>query len=58
MEGLTPEWFLDPEQVSRFGSRPNMIEILTRIDGGDFAAAFKRRIRVDRWRDDQRNWFK
>ena len=47
MEGLTPEWFLDPEQVSRFGSRPNMIEILTRIDGGDFAAAFKRRVQIE-----------
>jgi len=47
MEGLTPQRFLDPEQVSRFGSRPNMLEILTRIDGGDFSAAFKRRIKVE-----------
>jgi predicted nucleotidyltransferase len=47
MEGLSPDWFLDPEQVSRFGSRPNMIEILTRIDGGDFGSAFGRRIEVE-----------
>jgi hypothetical protein len=47
MTGLKPEWFLDPEQVSRFGSRPNMIEILTGIDGSDFANAFKRRIHVE-----------
>jgi hypothetical protein len=47
MAGLTPEWFLDPEHVSRFGSRPNLVEILTQIDGGDFGAAFKRRIQVE-----------
>lgn len=47
MTGLTPEWFLDPEHVSRFGARPNMIEILTRIDGGDFNSAFKRRVCVE-----------
>jgi hypothetical protein len=47
MAGLTPEWFLDPEHVSRFGSRPNLVEVLTRIDGGDFATAFKRRIQVE-----------
>jgi len=44
MEGLTPEWFLDPENVSRFGARPFLIEILTRIDGGDFKLAFPRRV--------------
>jgi hypothetical protein len=47
MAGLAPEWFLDPEQVSRFGSRPNMVEILTTIDAGDFAEAFPRRIQVE-----------
>jgi hypothetical protein len=43
-EGLVPEWFLDPEQVTRFGARPNLIEILARIDGGDFAAAYAERV--------------
>ena len=47
LDGLSPEWFLDPEHVSRFGSRPNMVEILTQIDGGEFAEAFKRRVQVE-----------
>jgi hypothetical protein len=47
LAGLTSEWFLEPENVSRFGSRPNMVEILTKIDGGDFAEAFKRRVQVE-----------
>jgi hypothetical protein len=44
LQGLAPEWFLDTEQVTRFGVRPNLIEILTRIDGGEFRTAFSRRI--------------
>ena len=44
LEGLAPEWFLDTEQVTRFGVRPNLIEILTRIDGGEFPAAYSHRI--------------
>src|SRR4051794_18271937 len=44
LEGLTTNWFLDSEQVTRFGVRPNMIEILTKIDGGEFREAFSRRI--------------
>jgi hypothetical protein len=44
MDGLVPEWFLDPENVSKFGARPFLIEILTRIDSGEFDAAFPRRI--------------
>lgn len=47
MTGLTPEWFLDAKNVSRFGARPFLIEILTAIDGGDFATAFKRRAQVE-----------
>jgi predicted nucleotidyltransferase len=47
LAGLAPEWFLDPEQVSRFGSRPNMVEILTKIDAGNFTEAFKRRVSVE-----------
>ena len=44
MKGLTPEWFLDPEMVSKFGVRPFLIKVLTRIDGVDFKVAFARRI--------------
>src|SRR4051812_2623226 len=47
LAGLVPEWFLDPEQVTRFGVRPNLIEILTRIDGGDFAVAYAHRVTSD-----------
>jgi hypothetical protein len=44
LDGLAPHWFLDPEQVTRFGVRPNLIEILARIDGCEFATAFSKRI--------------
>jgi predicted nucleotidyltransferase len=44
LEGLSPEWFVESEQVTRFGVRPNLIEILTRIDGADFKAAYTRRV--------------
>jgi predicted nucleotidyltransferase len=47
MKGLSPDWFLDPENVSRFGVRPFLIEILTKIDGGDFKAAFARHIETE-----------
>src|SRR2546427_376598 len=47
LEGLAPEWFLDAEQVTRFGVRPTLIEILTKIDGGDFRAAYSHRIITD-----------
>ena len=47
MNGLTAEWFLDPENVSRFGVRPFLIEILSAIDGGDFQAAFAKRIQTE-----------
>src|SRR5438132_11830863 len=38
LEGLALEWFLDTEQVTRFGVRPNLIEILTRIDDAEFGS--------------------
>jgi hypothetical protein len=44
LKGLAPDWFLDTEQITRFGVRPSLIEILTRIDGGDFKAAYSHRI--------------
>jgi predicted nucleotidyltransferase len=47
MNGLSPEWFLDPENVSRFGVRPFLIEILTQVSSGDFKSAFARHIKVE-----------
>ncbi len=44
LAGLEPNWFLDSQQVTRFGVRPNLIEILTGIDGCEFTPAFSRRI--------------
>ena len=44
LEGLTREWFLDHENVTRFGTVPNLIEILPNVSGGDFAAAYARRV--------------
>ena len=44
LTGLTKEWFLDPESVTRFGAVPNLIEILPKISGGDFNQAFPRRV--------------
>jgi hypothetical protein len=41
---LAPGWFLDPEQVTRFGVRPNLIEILATIDGGEFQTAYSHRV--------------
>ena len=42
LEGLSPEWFLDSEQVIRFGVRPNLI--LTKIDGGEFGRAYTAKV--------------
>lgn len=44
VRSVEPDWFLDQEQVTRFGVRPNLIEILTKIDGSEFANAFPRRV--------------
>jgi hypothetical protein len=44
LQGLVAEWFLDTEQVTRFGVRPNLIEIVTKIDGGEFTAAYPQRV--------------
>lgn len=47
LEGLTPQWFLNREQVTRFGMPPNLIEILNQIDGGNFSEAYSRRVVKD-----------
>ncbi|MFO1457802.1 MAG: hypothetical protein U1G08_00220 [Verrucomicrobiota bacterium] len=44
LHGLSPEWFLDGQNVTRFGAVPNLIEILPKISGGDFKRAFARRV--------------
>ena len=42
--GVSAEMFLDAEQVTRFGVRPNLIEILGKIDGVEFEKAFAQRV--------------
>jgi predicted nucleotidyltransferase len=44
LAGLAREWFLDQENVTRFGAVPNLIEILPKISGGEFTQAFSRRV--------------
>jgi len=46
IKGLTQEQLLDPENVTHFGARPFLIEILNRISGGDFATAWSRRVQT------------
>ena len=43
LKGLTRDWFLDRENVTRFGPVPNLIEIVPSISGGDFTHAYARR---------------
>ncbi len=47
LTGLSPEWFLDAENVTRFGAVPNLIEILPKVSGGEFASAFARRVTTE-----------
>lgn len=47
LPGLSPEWFLDLENVTRFGTMPNLIEILPKVSGGEFAGAFARRVTAE-----------
>lgn len=44
LPGLAREWFLDVENVTRFGAVPNLIEILPKVSGRDFKEAFARRV--------------
>jgi len=44
LPGLTRDWFLDSENVTRFGAVPNLIEILPKVSGCDFSTAFSKRI--------------
>ena len=47
LAGLSPEWFLDLENVTRFGAVPNLVEILPKVSGGEFTAAFARRVTTE-----------
>ena len=47
LAGLSREWFLDLENITRFGTVPNLIEILPKVSGGEFASAFSRRVTAD-----------
>jgi hypothetical protein len=47
LAGLSPQWFLDLENVTRFGAVPNLIEVLPKVSGGEFATAFAKRVTVD-----------
>ena len=44
LKGLAKDWFLDGENVTRFGAVPNLIEILPTISGGNFGEAYARRV--------------
>lgn len=44
MPGLETAQLLDPETVTHFGARPYLIEVFSRISGGDFTQAWPARI--------------
>lgn len=44
LPGLEKGWFLDPENITHFGARPNYIEILPKVSGLEFADAYKRAV--------------
>ena len=47
LQGLAKEWFLDHENVTRFGAVPNLIEIVPTISGGNFKEAYARRVSAE-----------
>ena len=47
LAGLAKEWFLDTENVTRFGAVPNLIEILPKISGREFASAYSQRVTAE-----------
>ena len=44
LSGLSEKWFLDLENVTRFGAVPNLIEIVQKISGGNFHEAYAQRV--------------
>ena len=47
MSGLTTEQLLEGAMVTHFGARPQLIEILGEISGGNFAEAWPKKITTD-----------
>jgi len=47
MRGLTAEQLLDEATVTHFGARPQLIEILGEISGGNFSEAWRKKITAD-----------
>jgi hypothetical protein len=44
LQGLAKEWFLDHDNVTRFGAVPNLIEIVPTISGCNFQEAYDRKV--------------
>jgi hypothetical protein len=47
MAGIRPEDFTNPDVVFQIGIAPNRIDILTRIEGVEFARAWERRVQSE-----------
>jgi len=47
LPGLEKGWFLDMENVTHFGARPNYIEILPKVSGLEFRDAYQRALMVE-----------
>lgn len=47
LKGLSEGWFLDPENVSRFGAVPNLVEIVNAVSGCQFATAYAHRVTAE-----------
>ncbi len=45
--GLTPEDFLDPDNIIQLGSPPNRIDLITEVTGLDFNACYQNRQEVE-----------
>jgi predicted nucleotidyltransferase len=44
LKGVAEEWFLDTQNVTRFGAVPNLIEIVPTISAGNFHDAYTRKV--------------
>ena len=47
LPGLEKSWFLDPENVTHFGARPNYIEIMPKVSGLEFRDASQRAVTAE-----------
>lgn len=46
LSGMSVDDFTSPDQILQLGVEPNRIDLLTSIDGVEFAEAFKHRVKV------------